>query len=138
MKVEPFVVIAAFLALAILPAAAIGAPPKTLLVSPAAIAPTPDGCSEPRLQHDPVGDQRRADRYDDPRLCWDLPRQLQITQAVSLVGVGAVTVQLQLPAVPANGDLPGLITISFSKLSGNAARVLNNSANYVVVQHSNS
>jgi hypothetical protein len=36
------------------------------------------------------------------------------------------------------GDLPGLLTISFSKLSGNAARVLNNSANYVVVQHSNS
>jgi hypothetical protein len=36
------------------------------------------------------------------------------------------------------GDLPGLLTVSFSTLSGNAARVLNNSANSVVVQHSNS
>jgi hypothetical protein len=36
------------------------------------------------------------------------------------------------------GDFPGLLTISFSKLSGNAARVLNNSANCVVVQHANS
>ena len=35
------------------------------------------------------------------------------------------------------GDHPGALTLSFSQLRGNAARVLNNSSNYVVSQRSN-
>ena len=104
MNATRFVVIAAVLGLTILPAAAIGAPPKTppktLWVSPAAVSVTPGSCAKPgyntiqsAINAAPAGATIRvcAGTYVE---------QLQITQAVSLVGVGAVTVQL--PAVPAN------------------------------------
>jgi hypothetical protein len=75
-------------------------PPKTLWVSPAAVSATPDSCSKPgyntiqsAINVAPAGATIRV-------CAGTCVEQLQIIQAVSLVGVGAVTVQL--PAVPAN------------------------------------
>ena len=108
--IKPVAAIAVLVAIAILPMTASAAPPKTLWVSPTAVVPASavtnaaadTSCAtasyntiQSAINAAPVGATINicAGTYTE---------QLTITQTVSLVAVGAVTVQL--PASPANSE----------------------------------
>ena len=138
--VKPLAAVAAVVGLAVLPVTAGAAPPKSLWVAPApvvvasvprAVTPAVTNTSCATAAYHTIQSAIAAARAGATiNICaGTYVEQLTITQSVSLVAVGAVTV-----ALPVGGGYHGTLSVEVSDLRGNAARVLTNSLNYTVFQ----
>jgi hypothetical protein len=101
-KLKPLAAIAAVIACVLVPATALAAPPKTVWVAP---APTPVSALDNSCTHPGYNTIQSAINAvpagSTINICaGTYVEQPQITQAVSLIGHGAVTIKL--PAAPAN------------------------------------
>ncbi len=107
-KLNPLIVLAAVVGLAILPATALAtphappAPPKTFWVSSATVSAAPNSCAKPSYNTIQSAINAAPAGATINICAGTYVEQLTITQSVSLVAVGAVTVAL--PASPASSE----------------------------------